>query len=150
MRKSWNIRKDAKAVSPVIATILMVAITVVLAAVLYVMVTGLLAGPGTARPTVGFNVPEIGATQVIVSVGDATPQQALTNFAAVVLVNGTEVARMDNVGGAADPPLSFVDLDGGGRLTGGDRFIIAQVTDGDYELILFYQGSQVSRAIWSI
>ncbi len=36
----WTIRKDSDAVSPVIATILMVAITVVLAAVLYVMVIG--------------------------------------------------------------------------------------------------------------
>ncbi len=40
MKKIWAIRKDAEAVSPVIATILMVAITVVLAAVLYVMVLG--------------------------------------------------------------------------------------------------------------
>src|SRR5437870_6643758 len=40
------IRKDEAAVSPVIATILMVAITVVLAAVLYVMVSGLITGPG--------------------------------------------------------------------------------------------------------
>src|SRR5437667_11322584 len=40
------IRKDETAVSPVIATILMVAITVVLAAVLYVMVSGLITGPG--------------------------------------------------------------------------------------------------------
>ncbi|MBE0519321.1 MAG: type IV pilin, partial [Thermoplasmata archaeon] len=38
MKRIWAIRKDAEAVSPVIATILMVAITVVLAAVLYVMV----------------------------------------------------------------------------------------------------------------
>jgi flagellin-like protein len=36
------IHKDEAAVSPVIATILMVAITVVLAAVLYVMVSGLI------------------------------------------------------------------------------------------------------------
>jgi len=40
MKKNWAFRKDAEAVSPVIATILMVAITVVLAAVLYVMVLG--------------------------------------------------------------------------------------------------------------
>jgi flagellin-like protein len=40
MKKIWAVRKDAEAVSPVIATILMVAITVVLAAVLYVMVLG--------------------------------------------------------------------------------------------------------------
>ena len=37
----WKIRKDEEGVSPVIATILMVAITVVLAAVLYVMVIGI-------------------------------------------------------------------------------------------------------------
>ncbi len=38
MKKIWNVRKQKEAVSPVIATILMVAITVVLAAVLYAMV----------------------------------------------------------------------------------------------------------------
>ncbi|HTY46474.1 MAG TPA: type IV pilin N-terminal domain-containing protein, partial [Methanomassiliicoccales archaeon] len=39
-KKIWKMRKNKEAVSPVIATILMVAITVVLAAVLYVMVMG--------------------------------------------------------------------------------------------------------------
>lgn len=41
MKKIWNVRKEKEGVSPVIATILMVAITVVLAAVLYVMVMGI-------------------------------------------------------------------------------------------------------------
>ncbi len=50
------IRKDENAVSPVIATILMVAITVVLAAVLYVMVSGLLTGPGTGPRAMGVNI----------------------------------------------------------------------------------------------
>src|SRR2546429_6670174 len=49
------IRKDEAAVSPVIATILMVAITVVLAAVPYVMVTGLVGGPGGGPPTIGVD-----------------------------------------------------------------------------------------------
>ncbi len=48
MKRIWAIRKDAEAVSPVIATILMVAITVVLAAVLYVMVLGF---GGTSQQT---------------------------------------------------------------------------------------------------
>ncbi len=47
------IRKDEAAVSPVIATILMVAITVVLAAVLYVMVSGLLTPTGSGPKTIG-------------------------------------------------------------------------------------------------
>lgn len=54
MKKIWNMRKDSSAVSPVIATILMVAITVVLAAVLYVMVLGL-GTTGSITPTIGTN-----------------------------------------------------------------------------------------------
>src|SRR2546422_2923295 len=50
------IRKDEAAVSPVIATILMVAITVVLAAVLYVMVSGLITGPGGTPQAMGVGV----------------------------------------------------------------------------------------------
>lgn len=42
--------------SPVIATILMVAITVVLAAVLYVMVSGLVTPTGNAPQPIGVNV----------------------------------------------------------------------------------------------
>ncbi len=53
MKKIWAIRKDAEGVSPVIATILMVAITVVLAAVLYVMVLGFGTG-GTSTPSISF------------------------------------------------------------------------------------------------
>lgn len=49
-RKNW---KDRKGVSPVIATILMVAITVVLAAVLYVMVMGF-GGEDSQTPNVAL------------------------------------------------------------------------------------------------
>jgi flagellin-like protein len=49
--KVW---KNKKGVSPVIATILMVAITVVLAAVLYVMVMGMMSGPGNTPKSVGL------------------------------------------------------------------------------------------------
>ncbi len=46
-KRSW--RKGRKrGVSPIIATILLVAITVVLAAVLYVLISGLTTGPGNA------------------------------------------------------------------------------------------------------
>lgn len=49
VKKHW--KKNEAAVSPVIATILMVAITVVLAAVLYVMVIGMSDNPGETAPT---------------------------------------------------------------------------------------------------
>lgn len=50
------VRKNDEAVSPVIATILMVAITVVLAAVLYVMVSGLISPTGNAPKAIGVAV----------------------------------------------------------------------------------------------
>lgn len=43
--RSWR-RKRQRGVSPIIATILLVAITVVLAAVLYILISGLTKGPG--------------------------------------------------------------------------------------------------------
>jgi flagellin-like protein len=51
-----SIRKDDKAVSPVIAVILMVAITVVLAGVLYVWVTSLSETGEETTPTVTFKL----------------------------------------------------------------------------------------------
>ncbi len=50
LKKTWEIRRKKEGVSPVIATILMVAITVVLAAVLYVMVMGF-GGGNQSTPT---------------------------------------------------------------------------------------------------
>lgn len=58
MKKSW---KNKSAVSPVIATILMVAITVVLAAVLYVMVMGF-GGSNTSNLTGSFSKVEKSST----------------------------------------------------------------------------------------
>ena len=55
MKNVRLIQKDESAVSPVIATILMVAITVVLAAVLYVMVSGLITAPGGQVRSIGIN-----------------------------------------------------------------------------------------------
>ncbi|MBA3045729.1 MAG: type IV pilin [Candidatus Thermoplasmatota archaeon] len=54
MRKVYK-KRDEDAVSPVIATILMVAITVVLAAVLYVMVIGMSTGPEGIDTPLGLN-----------------------------------------------------------------------------------------------
>jgi flagellin-like protein len=84
MKKIWKIRKDSEAVSPVIATILMVAITVVLAAVLYVMVMGF--GPGGASAPQGSftSVQKMSATVERVSIGVLTPDTKPTAIKIVV------------------------------------------------------------------
>ena len=71
------IRKDEEAVSPVIATILMVAITVVLAAVLYVMVSGLLVGPGGGPQTIGVNRQDTSSNWVL-QISNVPAPHALT------------------------------------------------------------------------
>jgi flagellin-like protein len=54
MKKIWAIRKNNEGVSPVVATILLVAITVILAAVLYVMASGMF-NTTTSLPVIGMN-----------------------------------------------------------------------------------------------
>ncbi len=74
-------------VSPVIATILMVAITVVLAAVLYVMVSGFTHSPGTAN-SAGLNEAQNSATNYTVSIASVSASNIpLTNLK--IVVNGT-------------------------------------------------------------
>ena len=92
-----NTKKMAKrlkdsGVSPVIATILMVAITVVLAAVLYVMVSGFTHSPGTAN-SAGLNEATVAAPSGVsaawnISVSSVSASNiALTNLK--IVVNGT-------------------------------------------------------------
>ena len=50
----WRRAKGKRGVSPIIATILLVAITVVLAAVLYILVSGYIGGTGAKPQSIGF------------------------------------------------------------------------------------------------
>jgi len=80
--KVW---KNKKGVSPVIATILMVAITVVLAAVLYVMVMGMMSGPGTVSEPLGMYAKYVNPTNATVTINKAPPNAALSGSSIVVL-----------------------------------------------------------------
>jgi len=97
MSKSWMIRKDLEGVSPVIGTILMVAITVVLAAVLYAMV----ATPPAQQenPMVGLVEQETGGnwTLLVSSVRGQVPLDTTT-------------LSIKNQDGAVMYPMSAVPL----------------------------------------
>jgi len=127
--KSWTIRKDEKAVSPVIATILMVAITVVLAAVLYVMVTGLLAGPGATKPQVTFGQPGAVTNGFSFAVAGVSQTKPAANFRVALSANETSagtavtLAASMTIGGYT---ITWTDLGGEGDLTGGDTFRVTR------------------------
>ncbi len=77
------IRRDEEAVSPVIATILMVAITVVLAAVLYVMVSGLITSPGSTPKTIGISVTSSGGNWIMTMTSVPAGMTASTTFLSI-------------------------------------------------------------------
>ena len=166
MKKLWLIRKDQEAVSPVIATILMVAITVVLAAVLYVMVSGLLGGgAGGTRPVVTFASsvptgglsPNITATISIAESGE--PKSAFTSFKGQILMDSNPlVAQAQTL--ATGTIISFGatvkvivhDLAGEGKLTSGDTIFVYGMTSSHqwkFSLIWASHGGQIQTASWS-
>jgi len=106
MKKYWAIRKDSEAVSPVIATILMVAITVVLAAVLYVMVLGF-GGTSTTTPVATYSKTSITNGEQI-NIVSITKTDISWDKIKVQLTDGTNFAEWEPVA---------TDLDGGSALS---------------------------------
>ena len=159
MKKIWAVRKDTEAVSPVIATILMVAITVVLAAVLYVMVLGF-GGTQTTTPaatyqkttdatTNGAKITIVSITKTDVSWNDITIQLSDgTNFAewepvATNLDGGSAVSS--NLSGDALGSLTVYcqafDVSGNGYVSGSDYFVLWATTFSSatqYTAVLVY------------
>jgi len=152
MKKIWKIRKNSEAVSPVIATILMVAITVVLAAVLYVMVMGF-GGPTTQTPTGSFTmVDAINPTTEKVQFGVITPQIQWADIKIVVAngalgtetytlvyaagaVTGTVVAE---VAGAAVTSVMGTDLAADGKVGNGDYLTIVITGTSTWTVTMIY------------
>lgn len=92
MKRIW---KENEAVSPVIATILMVAITVVLAAVLYVLVIGLVDGPPDTPPVGAWtSVDAESSTQGKLAFGTFSYEVKTLEIKLIVKANGTEVGEI--------------------------------------------------------
>lgn len=140
-RKRW---KD-DAVSPVIATILMVAITVVLAAVLYLMVTILIVPPDENVNTTLGTQEFIKQGKYSVMVTGMNYEKDIGLFTAKLYEDRIEVGILDPLAhnDSNGKIVSFSDRDGGGTLSIGDVFIVQTEEDHSYELVLFY-GSDLS------
>jgi flagellin-like protein len=130
MKKIWKIRKNSEAVSPVIATILMVAITVVLAAVLYVMVMGF-GTTGNQTPQGSFTgVPSSVTNGYKLQFGVITPSTKFTDCKVVVTVAGTaSTAQTISLGGnnitaPSTMGIKWTDLAGDKVISTGDYLTI--------------------------
>ncbi len=150
--KRFAKRMKDSGVSPVIATILMVAITVVLAAVLYVMVSGFTHSPGTAN-SAGLNEAQTTANNWTVSVSSVSASNIhLTNLK-IVVTNGTGVTSfsLSSVtsagtfklgGGPSGIEVWFVVITGnsGTYLSSGDYFILNGTAVSSGATVTLYNG----------
>jgi flagellin-like protein len=166
------IRKDEQAVSPVIATILMVAITVVLAAVLYVMVSGLIGNPGAgSKPTVSLTQYNKLTNGIDILVGGITPTANPSNFKvnlenvgtstfgtaiAMPVTSGTNVTV--TVGGVGFY-ITWQNPGGSGTVSQGDHFVVAHYGSlgGTYAsgstyafLLIWNDGSTLTTSQWQV
>ena len=170
MAKRWLIlKRDEEGVSPVIATILMVAITVVLAAVLYVMVSGLISGPGTSKPQVTFSSQDCSGVppsrQCTASVAGASQTNDLNKYK-IVVTNTTGGGNVQAIaafvldtsahtGTGAYSTLSFryTDLGSEGRLNSGDTFTLSGVTASGLtfkaSLLWGADNSEIQAQVWN-
>ena len=159
------IRKDEAAVSPVIATILMVAITVVLAAVLYVMVSGLITPVGGNKPLVTFASVTQSSGNATIAVAGASQSVSPSNYKVNLQVGsntGTAVPMPATGGLFATMTINAVvyriywtDIGGEKTVNSGDNF---RVTGANIPLpaasqftfyLLWSDGSSIQSSTWS-
>ena len=121
-----KIYKKEEGVSPVIATILMVAITVVLAATVYIMVSGLGTG-GTNKlvMNLSYDPQQSDITNGKVALNVAMSNPSSVDMSKVTITVNGYVEQSSNI--------THMDLDNDGKLSDGDLLIIndsTHVTDG--------------------
>ena len=168
------IRKDEQAVSPVIATILMVAITVVLAAVLYVMVSGLIGGTTTSsKPAVTLTISKTSNGADILVAG-IQPTAAPSNFkvnlenvgsasfgAAIAMptVSNTNVTVTVPTTSGTLFYITWQNPGGSGTLSQGDHFVVkhpgsatgSYTTGTTYSFLLIWSdGSTLTSINWQV
>ena len=93
------INKEDKAVSPIIATILLIAITVVLAATLYTVLGGFTKGLSSGNPTASISFVESSPDNYSISVNSVSGNVSLSSVVLQVF-NGTATGSI-NIGTAA-------------------------------------------------
>ncbi len=153
LNKMNKIYKKEEGVSPVIATILMVAITVVLAATVYIMVAGIGTG-GTNKFIASLNyqtqnsdpakTPSSGFVNLTVSMSSPS-SAAYSKVTVVAIVSGTSyTVHLGTNGQGTDSGskinVKVLDMDGGGTLSDGDTLYI-------YSTTMFLSGAQISLSI---
>lgn len=160
MKKMW---KNRSGVSPVIATILMVAITVVLAAVLYVMVMGF-GGPSNSVPTGSFSTKDKVTNGEKLTFAAFSPETAPSQLQVVVAVGSNSVTynladdgtfTIKTGSALTGIAVSYTDLAGNKIINSGDYLTVTTSTGftaGQYTVTILYAstGDKITDASFTL
>jgi flagellin-like protein len=155
MKMIWKKREDA--VSPVIATILMVAITVVLAAVLYVMVIGFGGGGGSTPAGSWTEVGATTSTTAKLTFGAFTTEVQPIDIKIFVTANGTAAGSI-TFSANTNPTMTWTGGPGtvtyfdynpaGGLINSGDYLTLSGLTSGfQYSVEVFHSPTEATVAM---
>lgn len=148
--KAWKLKQNEEAVSPVIAVILMVAITVVLAAVLYTWALSFIRNE-KQTPTVGATYSPTGNQDFAVNIEKVDPDPVSVVSVNYYLLDDRSQAVPGVQGSVKDiyglnfddkyTNVSFRDIDRDGKISGGDVFLVKNKinggqAEGGYSLLL--------------
>jgi len=144
-------RRDANAVSPVVAVILLLGITIVLAASVYLVATNLVQDVNATRPYVGLAITASNQTQATIVVAEISQANlGLGNFAVLLMIDDTEDGNSTlwPLESGIQGRIAFISFDT--YFSAGDRFVIALDANHSYSLriIQINGGFQIGQVDW--
>lgn len=150
--------RDRRGVSPVVGSILMVAITVIMVAVIWVMAQNLVPNFSGA-PTVDMRADNSGllSSQIRIVIERNNLADAAIGFYKVTIFKNDTNRIMSNVhaqvgmmGTASDGTIVSFSNANAGKLTAGDAFLLTNLKSGSlYTFYLIYQSQAVGEANWN-
>jgi len=140
------------AVSPVIATILMVAIAVVLVAVLYIMALNMMPSTGKPAPLATLIGEPKGENLYQLTVAGIDKKYNLDHYKVIFLINDTidNNSCISSLSEGTFGNVTFHDVGDDGKLSNGDFFTVTITHNHKYELIIVFKmtGDTVASYTW--
>lgn len=143
--------EDEEAVSPVIATVLLLAITVLLTSMVFVMFQGALGSVEKVGPRGAVSVSELSnGYHILTFTSLDKPLDPDKVRLSLVPMGDTGTSIVVNAGdaevyGTVGSETSFIDADAGYTVTQGDYFVLETehhgLDDGDWRVQLFYENT---------
>ena len=146
-----GLEADEEAVSPVIATVLLLAITVLLTSMVFVMFQGAFGSVEKISPRGGVSVAELSNGHHIITFShlDKPLDPAMVRLTMIPMKSNLSSiiiwAGQADVYGMVGAHSSFIDADAGYTVTQGDYFVLNsthhRLNEGDWRITLFYENT---------